>query len=261
MRNLNISDGQITLILPEKEQSLLARIDLSLQLEQISSDRLDVLVDSLKINTGEISLQGKAKGENLTAENAHLSVDLETSSFELDDIKPVLAFFSKDVEKTLAKITELQIKDISLNIQTPLAALEKPEVFKQQSSGQLNFNIKNVVLNLGANPLQINPLEGTGEWSQGALHPNIKGTALGSEFSLRGELPLTTQKNIKADITWTELDIIRLSFPKAEGWHPEAGNVSGSLNVSGTTTETGKTLPKNLRGISTRNSFLKNSEN
>ena len=95
VRNFEISDGHITLIRPGKQQSLLARVDLSLQLEQISSDRLDVLVDSLKISTGEISLQGKAKGENLTAENAHLSVDLETSSFELDDIKPVLSFFLK----------------------------------------------------------------------------------------------------------------------------------------------------------------------
>lgn len=248
VRNFKISDGQITLISPGKQQSLLARVDLSLQLEQISADRLDVLVDSLKINTGEISLQGKAKGENLTAENAHLSVDLETSSFELNDIKPVLAFFSKDVEKTLAKITELQIKDISLNIQTPLAALENPEVLKQQSSGQLNFNIKNVALNLGPNPLQINHLEGTGKWSQGVLHPDIKGTVLGSKFSLKGELPLTTQKNNKVDITWTELDITRLPLPKAESWHPESGNVSGALNLSGPIPETGKALPKNLKG-------------
>ncbi|MBL4664718.1 MAG: AsmA family protein, partial [Nitrospinaceae bacterium] len=107
VRNFKISDGQITLIRPGKQQSLLARVDLSLQLEQISSDRLDVLVDYLKINTGEISIQGKAKGENLTAENAHLSIDLETNSFDLNDIKSVLTFFSKDVEKTLAKITEL----------------------------------------------------------------------------------------------------------------------------------------------------------
>jgi hypothetical protein len=249
VRNFKISDGQITLIHPGKQQSLLARVDLSLQLEQISSDRLDVLVDSLKISTGEISLQGKAKGENLTAENAHLSVDLETNSFDLNDIKPTLAFFSKDIEKTLAKITELQIEDISLNIQTPLAALEKPEALKQQSSGQLDFNIKNVVLNLGANPLQINTLEGTGKWSQGVLHPDIKGTALGSEFGLKGELPLiATQKNIKADINWTELDITRLPLPKAEGWHPESGNVSGALNLSGPIPEAGKALPKNLKG-------------
>ena len=249
VRNFKISDGQITLIRPGKQQSLLARVDLSLQLEQVSSDRLDVLVDSLKINTGEISLQGKAKGENLTAENAHLSVDLETDSFELNDIKPVLAFFSKDVDKTLAQITELQINDISLNIQTPLAALEKPEVLKQQSSGQLNFNIKNVVLNLEKNPLQINPLIGTGKWSQGVLHPDIKGTALGSQFGVKGELPLTaTNKKIKADINWTELDITRLPLPKSEGWHPESGNVSGAFNISGPIPETGKALPKNLKG-------------
>ncbi|MFT4577930.1 MAG: hypothetical protein ACI9UO_000749 [Nitrospinales bacterium] len=248
VRNFKISDGQITLIRPGKQQSLLARVDLSLQLEQISSDRLEVVVDSLKINTGEISLQGKAKGENLTEENAHLSVDLETSSFDLNDIKPVLAFFSKDVEKTLAKIAELQIKDISLSIQTPLAALEKPEVLKQQSSGQLNFNIKNVVLNLGANPLQINPLEGTGKWSQGVLHPDIKGTALGSQFGLKGELPLTTQKNIKADLNWTELDITRLPLPKSGNWHPESGNVSGAFNISGPIPETGEALPKSLKG-------------
>ena len=249
LRNFKISDGQITLIHPGNQQSLLARVDLSLKLEQISSDRLDVLVDSLKINTGEISLQGKAKGENLTAENAHLSVDLETSSFDLNDIKPVLAFFSKDVDKTLEKITELQIKDISLNIQTPLAALEKPKTLKQQSSGQLNFNIKNAILNLGANPLQINPLEGTGKWSQGVFHPDIKGTALGSQFGLKGDLPLTTtQKNIKADINWTELDITRLPLPKSESWHPESGNVSGAFNISGPLPETGKALPKNLKG-------------
>jgi len=247
VQNFEISDGQITLIRPGKQQSLLARVDLSLQLEQISSDRLDVLVDSLKISTGEISLQGKAKGENLTAENAHLYVDLETSSFELDDIKPVLAFFSKDVDKTLAKITELQIKDISLNIQTPLAALENPDILKQQSNGQLNFNIKSVVLNLGANPLQINPLEGTGKWSQGVLHSDIKGTALGSQFGLQGELSLTIQKNIKADINWTKLDITRLPLPKSENWHPESGNVSGTFNISGPIPETGKTLPKNLK--------------
>jgi hypothetical protein len=248
VRNFKISDGQITLIHPGKQQSLLARVDLSLQLEQISSDRLDVLVDSLKISTGDISLQGKAKGENLTAENAHLSVDLETSSFDLNGIKPTLAFFAKDAEKTLAKITELQIEDISLSIQTPLAALEKPEFLKQQSSGQLNFNIKNAVLNLGANPLQINPLEGSGKWSQGVLHPDIKGIALGSEFGFKGELPLTTQKNIKADIHWSELDITRLPLPKAEGWNPESGNVSGAINLSGPIPEAGKALPKNLKG-------------
>ena len=249
LRNFKISDGQITLIHPGKQQSLLARVDLSLQFEQISSDRLDVLVDSLKINTGEISLQGKAKGENLTAENSHLSVDLETSSFDLNDIKPVLAFFSKDVDKTLEKITELQIKDISLNIQAPLAALKKPKALKQQSSGQLNFNIKNVILNLGANPLQINTLEGTGKWSQGVLQPDIKGTALGSQFGLKGKLPLTTtQKNIKADINWTELDITRLPLPKSESWYPESGNVSGAFNISGPLPETGKALPKNLKG-------------
>jgi hypothetical protein len=249
VRNFKISDGQITLVHPGNKQSLLAQVDLSLQLEQISSDRLDVVVDSLKISTGEISLKGKAKGENLTAENAHLSVDLETSSFDLNDIKPTLAFFTKDVEKTLAKITELQIKEISLNIQTPLAALEKPEVLKQQSSGQLNFNIKNAVLNLGANPLQINPLEGTGKWSQGVLHPDIKGTTLGSEFGLKGELPLTTtQKNIKADINWTELDITRLPLPKSESWQPESGNVAGTINLSGPIPETGKALPKKLKG-------------
>ena len=249
LRNFKISDGQITLIHPGKQQSLLARVDLSLQFEQISSDRLDVLVDSLKINTGEFSLQGKAKGENLTAENSHLSVDLETSSFDLNDIKPVLAFFSKDVDKTLEKITELQIKDISLNIQAPLAALKKPKALKQQSSGQLNFNIKNAILNLGANPLQINTLEGTGKWSQGVLQPDIKGTALGSQFGLKGKLPLTTtQKNIKADINWTALDITRLPLPKSESWYPESGNVSGAFNISGPLPETGKALPKNLKG-------------
>ncbi|HCG72053.1 MAG TPA: hypothetical protein DE038_01990, partial [Nitrospina sp.] len=153
------------------------------------------------------------------------------------------------VDKTLEKITELQIKDISLNIQAPLAALKKPKALKQQSSGQLNFNIKNAILNLGANPLQINTLEGTGKWSQGVLQPDIKGTALGSQFGLKGKLPLTTtQKNIKADINWTELDITRLPLPKSESWHPESGNVSGAFNISGPLPETGKALPKNLKG-------------
>ncbi len=248
VRNFKISDGEITLTRPGNQQSLLARVDLSLQLEQISSGRLDVIVDSLRINTGEITLQGKAKGENLTAENAHLSIDLETSSFELNDIKPALAFFTKDAEKTLAKITELQIEDISLNIQTPLAALEKPEALKQQSSGQLNFKIKNVVLNLGTNPLQINPLEGIGKWSQGVLHPDIKGTALGSQFGLKGELPLTNKKNIIAEINWTEFDITRLPLPNSESWYPESGSVSGELNISGPAPEAEKALPENLKG-------------
>ncbi|MBT5468990.1 MAG: AsmA family protein [Nitrospina sp.] len=247
VRNFKISDGQITLVHPGKQKSLLANLDLSLQLEQVSADRLDIVVDSLKVSTGELSLQGKAKGENLTAENAHLSVDLETSSFDLNNIKPTLAFFSKDIEKTLAQISELQIEDFSLSVQTPLAALDKPENLKQQSSGEINFDIKNVALNLGEKPLKISPLEGVGKWSKGILQPDIKGTALGSNFGIKGELPLTG-KSIKTDINWSALDITQLPLPKSETWQPVSGNVAGSLNLDGPLPETGKPLPKSLKG-------------
>jgi len=242
VQNFKISDGQITLIHPDKQKTLLANVDLSLQLDQVSSDRLDVLVDSLKISTGEISIKGNAKGENLTAKNGNLSFDLETSSFGLDDLKPLLAFFSQ--QDALKKINALQIKNLSLSGKAPLTALEKPENLLQQSSGQIDFNIKKVHL-AGSNPLQIEPLEGTGKWSQGIFEPDITGTTLGSEFGFKGKL---TPKIINTDIHWKELNINQLPLPKSESWSPIAGIVSGTLNLDGPLPEPEKPLPENLKG-------------
>ena len=242
VRNFKISNGQITLIHPKNQKTLLANVDLSLQLDQVSSDRLDVLVDSLKISTGEISLKGNAKGENLTAENGNFAFDLEIDSFGLNDINPVLAFFSQT--DALKKINALQIESVSLNGKTPLAALEQPEKLLQQSSGQIDFKIKKVFL-AGSNPLQIEPLEGTGKWSQGVFQPDIKGTALGSEFGLKGKF---TTKNINTDIHWKELNITQLPLPASESWSPIAGIVSGTLNLDGPLPEPGKPLPEKLKG-------------
>jgi len=242
VRNFKISDGQVTLIHPEKQKSLLAHVDISLQLEEVSADRLDVLIDSFKINTGEISLEGKAKGENLTAENGNLSIDLETNSFGLEDIKPVLTFFSQ--QEALKKINALQIKSLSLRTNTSLEALEQPKKLLQQSSGEFDFNIKKVSL-AGANPLQIEPLEGTGKWSEGVFEPDIKGTALGSKFGLKGKL---TTKNINTDIHWKELNITQLPIPASESWSPIAGVVSGTLNLDGPLPEPEKPLPEKLKG-------------
>ncbi|MBC8283932.1 MAG: AsmA-like C-terminal domain-containing protein, partial [Nitrospinae bacterium] len=124
------------------------------------------------------------------------------------------------------------------------AALEQPEKLLQQSSGQLDFNITKVSLS-GANPLQIEPLEGTGKWSQGIFSPDIKGTTLGSGFGLKGEF---STQNIKADLNWKDLNINLLSLPKTKSWSPQSGIVSGTLNVDGPLPETGKPLPTNLKG-------------
>ena len=242
VRNFKVSDGEITLIHPGKQKTLLALVDLSLQIDQVSSDRLDVLVDSLKISTGDISLKGSAKGENLTAENGNLSFDLGMDSFGLNDIKPVLAFFSQ--KDALTIVTALQIKSLALSGNAPLAALEKPEKLLQQSSGQLEFNIKKISL-AGSNPMQIEPLEGTGKWSQGVFEPDIKGTALGSEFGLKGKF---TTKNINTDIHWKELNVTQLPLPKSESWSPIAGVVSGTLNLDGPLPEPEKPLPEELKG-------------
>ena len=243
VRHFKISDGQV--ILKQMGQELSARIDLSLQLVQVSEDRLDVLIDSIKISTGGIQLQGKAKGENLTAENANLSFDMQTKSFALDDIKPLLAFFAK--ENLIAPVSELQIENISLSVQTPLAALDQIDNLKQQSSGNFNFNIKKTALNLAANPLQFEPLEGEGKWSNGILHSDLKGSILGSEFGIKSELPLSG-KNIKADVRWKNLDITRLPLPTSKSWHPVAGNVSGTLNFSGPLPATENPLHINSKG-------------
>ena len=242
VKNFQISDGQITLIHPGKQKPLLANLDLSLQLDEVSSNQLDVVVDSLKISTGGISLEGKAKGENLKANEGQLSFDLETHSFGLDDLKPVLAFFSQT--EALAKINELEINDLSISGNAPLAALKKPENLLQQSSGQLDFNIKKVSLT-GANPLRIEPLEGKGKWSQGVFEPDIQGTALGSEFGVKGKL---TPQKINTDIHWKELNINQLPLPKVESWNPTAGIVSGKLNLEGPLPEPEKPLPEKLKG-------------
>lgn len=242
VKNFEISDGEITLIHPGKQKPLLANLDLNLQIDEVSSDRLDVLINSLKISTGKITLEGKAKGENLTAKNGKLSVELETQSFGLEDLKPVMAFFSQ--EKALDKIKDLQLKSFSLNTNTSLAALEKPDQLLEQSTGQVNFNIEKVAL-AGKNPLQIDPLQGTGKWSNGVFEPDIKGTALGSEFGLKGKL---SRKNINTDIHWQNLNIIQLPFPPSESWSPTAGVVSGNLNLDGPVPEADKPLPKNLKG-------------
>ena len=67
MKNFDISDGQITLIHPLGKKSLLANLNLSLQINAVNADQLDVVINSLKVSTGGFSLEGKAKGKNLTA--------------------------------------------------------------------------------------------------------------------------------------------------------------------------------------------------
>ena len=242
VRNFKISDGQITLIHPKNQKTLLANVDLSLQLDQVSSDRLDVLVDALKISTGEVSLEGNAKGENLTAKNGNLLFELETSSFGLDDLKPVLAFFFQ--QKVLKNINALEIKNLALSGNAPLEGLKKPEKLLQQSNGQINFNITKVAF-AGTNPLQIEPLEGIAKWSDGVVQPDIKATAFGSKFGLKGKL---TTKKINTDIHWKELNITQLPLPASKSWSPVAGVVSGSLNIDGPLPEPEKPLPEKLKG-------------
>jgi hypothetical protein len=242
VRNLKISDGQITLMHPKNQKTLLANVDLNLQLDQVSSDKLNVLVDALKISTGEISLEGNAKGENLTAQNGNLSFELETSSFGLDDLKPVLAFFSQ--QKVLKNINALEIKNLALSGKAPLEALKKPEKLLQQSGGKINFNITKVAF-AGTNPLQIEPLEGTAKWSDGVLQPDIKATALGSEFGLKGKI---TTKKINTETYWKELNITQLPLPASNSWSPIAGVVSGTLNLDGPLPEPEKPLPVKLKG-------------
>lgn len=242
VRNFEISDGQITLIHPAKQKTLIANVDLNLQLNQVSSDRLDMLVDSLKISAGEISLKGKAKGENLTAENGNLSFHLETNSFALEDLKPALAFFSR--VNILEKVSSLEIEKFSIRGETPLAAIEKPDSLFERSNGQASFNIKRVSLT-GPNPLRIESLEGSGKWSQGVFEPDIKGVALGSEFGLNGKL---TTQNINTNIHWKELNITRLPLPASENWSPVSGIVSGKLNLDGPIPQPEKPLPEKLKG-------------
>ena len=95
VKNFEISDGQITLIHPRGKKSLLANLNLNLQIDAANSEQLDVVINSLKVSTGGLSLAGKAKVKNLTAKkDMKLSIELQTHSFDLEDLKPVLEFFS-----------------------------------------------------------------------------------------------------------------------------------------------------------------------
>jgi hypothetical protein len=119
--------------------------------------------------------------------------------------------------------------------------------------GSVEFQAEGLVLKPAnankAQPIEISRLTGRGDFDQGQLQHDIQGAIWGSDFDLKGKLPLNADNPVlNSQINWTGLDVAQLPLPPGTGWHPTEGKVSGTLTLAGPTPAKGESFPGRLKG-------------
>ncbi len=150
----------------------------------------------------------------------------------------------------------------SLSFTGPLP--KENETFPGKLKGTVEFQTAGLLLKSAtpASPIEIGPLKGRGDFDQGVLQHEIHGTVWGSNFDIKGKLPLN-QKNIVLDskINWQALDVSKLPLPADAGWNPTEGTLSGTLTLAGPVV--GDSFPGQLAGsikFSAQNLKLQNPD-
>ena len=222
-----ISDGEITLTRSGKQLPL--NLDGTFVLNQ--GERLDISAKALKVQTGSIILEGDGMVSNMTADDGRISLNLKTGGFSLKEIQSILQFFGKPMQQTPLEAVDLD--KLVLKAEMPLNSLSKIEVLKKQMTGHIEFEISNVNLKT-PDSYSIETLEGEGDWADGVLTHDFKGTVLGTSISLNGKLPFADlAKDSVSRIEWKGLDLKKLPLKKGMAWSPAEGIVSGSLSLTG----------------------------
>ena len=222
-----ISDGDITLT--RSGQQLNLGVDGTFVLNR--TEHLDMSAKSVKVQTGSMIFEGDGIASNMTEDDAKISFNLTTSDFSLETIKPTLKFFGISVPK--APLEAIDVDRLLLKAELPLNALSKIEDLKKQMSGHIELKIRNAILKT-PDSYSIETLEGEGDWANGILTHNFKGTVLGSDISLNGKLPFASLANdATSRIEWKGLDLKKLPLKKGMAWSPAEGILSGSLSLTG----------------------------
>ena len=240
-----VSDGKITLVRSGTTNQLSFNVDATLVMNQ--GERLDISVQSVKVQTGSLIFEGDAMASNLTAENAAISLNMKSKGFSWEALQPFLQFFS--TSKIEIPLKAMDVEQLFIQAEMPINALSRMDTLQQQMTGQIEIKTRNAVLSIGGKIISIDSLKGEGAWDKGVLAHNFSGTALGSDFSFNGKLPFSDlEKDSTSYIKWKNLSLVKLPFQKGMDWQPTQGKVSGSLSLTGPFPNAQEKFPGRING-------------
>ena len=228
-----VSDGKITLIQSGSEKQLPVNIEGLFVLKQHAGGQQDVLASDLKVQTGEIIFAGDGVVENFSADDAQIAFNLKSQTFSWAQIKPVLQFLQGSENEIETPLANIDIEKFSLQAKLPLTALTQVKRLQKELNAQVEFTSANALIKMDDQSYRVETLQGEGSLEQGILAHQFSGTAFGSAFNLKGQLPLN-QKNplLKTQINFEGLQAAQLPIPTNKGWHPSEGTLSGDLTLA-----------------------------
>ncbi len=249
IEELIISGGKITLIRAGSQKQIPFDIEGTFVLNRSAGNRQDILAKALKMQTGSIIFAGDGSVANITTERAAVSFNLTSNNFSWAEVQPALAFLGDPASQTFAPIESVDVNQLSIKAGFPLTALSQIETLQEKMTGQVELKTSNTVLKFADKNYNIESMQGEGTWEKGFLMHKFSGTALGSDFSLNGTVPLFNRdKDTTSQIEWKNLDLEKLPFLNGLAWSPTQGKVSGTVSLTGPIPAEGEVFPGRLRG-------------
>ncbi len=222
-----IADGEVTLTRAGSTQKILLNIDGTFVLNR--DEYLDMSAKSFKVQTGAMIFEGDGAISKLGADDAGLSLSLQSGDFSLKQLQPTLQFFEVSMQDS--PLEAVIVDQLILKNKFPLNTLSNTGLLMQKMSGHVDLKIRNAILKTG---YAIESLKGEGIWEKGALTHDFSGTTLGSDFNINGKFPFSGfDKDSVSRLEWKELDLAKLPLQKGMAWSPTRGKLSGKLSLTG----------------------------
>jgi uncharacterized protein involved in outer membrane biogenesis len=193
------------------------------------------------------NISSKILGSDLNLSGNFPFADLENESISRLEWKN-LSLEKLPLEKGLAwRPTQGKVSG-SVSLTGPLP--NDKETFPGRLKAIVDFQAEGLVLKPEnaeeASPITLSHLQGHGDFKNGQLKHEIKGTLWGSEFDIQGNFPVN-QPVLDERINWTGLDIAQLPLPSNPGWNPTEGKLSGTLILKGPAPVAGESFPGKLK--------------
>ena len=238
---IEIHQGKVILIDPSSQssrgQEVPINVSLRLEFEQLSPQRVDVVIDSLELGIGDLLFQGGARVEDLLASQSKVTADLKSGSISLTQLKGLGKFlpdfkFPKELEKG-------NIEHVSIHLDAPFATMDTLDALKQKARLDFTFKIKDAVYRKNEWSILLPRLSGEGTWKNNLLTQKIDGEVFGGKFQEKGVVRFSqTPQGVRtvfldSEVNLSGLDLALLNYPRKEEWIPLKGKADGSFRIKG----------------------------
>ena len=241
LTEINLIAGQVSFQDRTAGREVIMNADARMRVQR-DEDGVNLILDGIKLSTGNLVLQGDVRAEDILSSDSHTQVKTQMDPFEISDLDPILNWIPEHRD-TLNKKLKLKGKfpALELKLSAPTEALEDFNALVGSVEAKLILKGEEMSLVQFGKAISVSTVEAAVQWADQEWRHNITLGVLGGSLGTEGKLSHKKGSSsildgvLDSQINLQEINLreLKTQFFNQMEQFPSGGMVSGKINIRG----------------------------